>query len=69
MDDGSSEHDDTQHDANYNRDDDVDNQDDDEIQGGDSSHSDAPATQPTATPPKRARSGSLRRPLPLAQVD
>ncbi|OWZ06931.1 hypothetical protein PHMEG_00020743 [Phytophthora megakarya] len=82
MDDGSSEHDDTQHDANYNPDDDVDNQDDDEIQGGDSvpsapkrrrtsisSHSDAPATQSTATPPKRARSGSLRRQSPLAQVD
>ncbi|OWZ07212.1 hypothetical protein PHMEG_00020425 [Phytophthora megakarya] len=82
MDDGSSEHDDTQRDANYNPDDDVDNQDDYEIQAGDSvpsapkrrrtsisSHSDAPATQPTATPPKRARSGSLRRQSPLAQVD
>ncbi|OWY94424.1 hypothetical protein PHMEG_00035851, partial [Phytophthora megakarya] len=39
MDDGSSEHDDTQHDANYNPDDDVDNQDDDEVQGGDSRRS------------------------------
>ncbi|OWZ12865.1 hypothetical protein PHMEG_00013901 [Phytophthora megakarya] len=36
MDDVSSEHDDTQHDANYNPDDDVDNQDDDDVQGGDS---------------------------------
>ncbi|OWY98929.1 hypothetical protein PHMEG_00030168 [Phytophthora megakarya] len=79
MNDASS---DTQHDANYNPDDDVDNQDDDEAQGGDSvpsapkrrrtsisSHSDAPATQSTATPSKRARSGSLRRQSPLAQVD
>ncbi|OWY99844.1 hypothetical protein PHMEG_00029081 [Phytophthora megakarya] len=33
MDDASSEHDDTQHDANYNPDDDVDNQDDDESVG------------------------------------
>ncbi|OWY93647.1 hypothetical protein PHMEG_00036882 [Phytophthora megakarya] len=82
MDDGSSEHDDTQHDANYNPDDDVDNQDDDEAQGGDSvpsapkrrrtsvsSHSEVPATQSTPTPPKRARSGSLRRQSPLAQID
>ncbi|OWZ02324.1 hypothetical protein PHMEG_00026132, partial [Phytophthora megakarya] len=55
MDDASSEHDDTQHDANYNP-------DDDDIQGGDSvlsapkrrrtpiaSHSDVPVTQATAT--------------------
>ncbi|OWZ14928.1 hypothetical protein PHMEG_00011524 [Phytophthora megakarya] len=62
MDDASSEHDDTQHGANYNPDDGVDNQDDDDVQGGDSvpsapkrrrtsisSHSDAPATQSTAT--------------------
>ncbi|OWY92724.1 hypothetical protein PHMEG_00038147 [Phytophthora megakarya] len=85
MDDASSEHDDTQHDANYNPDDDVDNQDDDDVQGGDSvpsapkrrrtsisSHSDAPATQSTATSgtsSKRAHSGSLRRQSPLAQVD
>ncbi|OWY97363.1 hypothetical protein PHMEG_00032126 [Phytophthora megakarya] len=85
MDDASSEHEDVQPDANYNPDDDVDNQDDDDVQGGDSvpsapkrrrtsisSHSDAPATQSTATsgtPSKRMRSGSLCRQSPLAQVD
>ncbi|OWZ04658.1 hypothetical protein PHMEG_00023403 [Phytophthora megakarya] len=85
MDDASSEHDDTQYDANYNPDDDVDNQDDDDIQGGVSvpsapkrrltsisSPSDVPVTPSTATsgtPSKRARSGSLRRQSPLAQVD
>ncbi|OWY99335.1 hypothetical protein PHMEG_00029671 [Phytophthora megakarya] len=85
MDDTSSEHDDVQRDANYNPDDDVDIQDDDDVPGGDSvpsapkrrrtsisSHSDAPATQSTATtgtPPKHMHSGSLRRQSPLAQVD
>ncbi|OWY97433.1 hypothetical protein PHMEG_00032031 [Phytophthora megakarya] len=79
MDDGSIEHDDTQHDANYNPYDDVGNKDDDEVQGEDSvpsapkrrrtsvsSHSDIPATQSKATPSKRARSGSMRRQSPLA---
>ncbi|OWZ09719.1 hypothetical protein PHMEG_00017540, partial [Phytophthora megakarya] len=85
MDDASSEHDNVQRDTNYNPDDDVDIQDDDDVQGGDSvpsalkrcrisisSHSDAPATQSTATtgtPSNRMRSGSLRRQSPLAQVD
>ncbi|OWZ01420.1 hypothetical protein PHMEG_00027194 [Phytophthora megakarya] len=85
MDDASSEHDDVQHDANYNSDDDVDNQDDDDVQGGDcvpsapkrrrtsiSSHSDATATHSTAsieTPSNRMRSSSLRLQSPLEQAD
>ncbi|OWZ15938.1 hypothetical protein PHMEG_00010339, partial [Phytophthora megakarya] len=78
VDDASNEHDDVQHDANYNP-------DDDGVPGGDrvpsapkrrrtsiSSHSDAPATQSSATtgtPPKLMSSGSLCRQSPLAQVD
>ncbi|OWZ01232.1 hypothetical protein PHMEG_00027421 [Phytophthora megakarya] len=77
MDDVSSEHDDVQHDANYNPDDDVDNQDDDDVHGGESvpsapkrrrtsisSHSDASATQrpaTTGTPPKCMSYDSLLR--------
>ncbi|OWY96777.1 hypothetical protein PHMEG_00032873, partial [Phytophthora megakarya] len=67
MDDGSSEHDDTQHDANYNPDDDIDNQDDDEAQGGNSVPS-APKRFPDYAPNKAGGIQPLKQRFILADV-